>query len=729
MKSENVKTGYKRRILIFIVTTSFIVFMFPKGESLDFQVSEGAIWTREDLIATISFPILKDAAVYEKELQDAERSVFPVFVKKNFSITDSINSFKKKLIEILDESIKVEASDFINPTFLSPKSFTTLVSIHREKKIFRKGNISVDNLIDYLNPILLKLNQKGILNVTRNEIKKDTIALRIGNIDIITSAKDFLFYDDAYEIANNSISNLELKDEYKEILKEFVNKFLIPNIIFDQEATRLEIEQARNSVPRYSGIVNENERIVAKHDRITKQIKLKIDSYKEAKNFDITIWENVLQFIGKFLHISALISILGIYLYLFRKKIFYDNSKLLLIALFYMFVSFITFLINSAPIKAPIQYLIFIPVVSMILTITFDSRVGFYSTAILTMIVGALRGNDYNFMIINFVAGALSVYTVRDIRNRTQIFRSFIFIFIGYLTTILAFGFERFAKAETILIELAFASSNAIVSPALTYGLLIFIEKIFKITTELTLVELTNYERPLLRELASKSPGTFTHTLTVSLLSESAAEKVEGNSLLAKVGALYHDIGKTIYPSAFIENQIKGENIHDNLKPEESVKIILKHIDEGIELAKLNKLPPEIIDFIPMHHGTSVLSYFYEKAKVLYGENNVNINDYRYKGPKPNSKETAIVMLADGCESAVRSISEPTEEKIKNVVNNIFNSKLEDHQLDEAPLNFSDINKIKETFLTILITQNHKRIKYPKQDEIEKGIIPEKEVK
>jgi putative nucleotidyltransferase with HDIG domain len=723
MKIEQTKKGIKRKIFIFIITTMFIVFMFPRGESLDFQVSEGTIWTQDDLIAPFSFPILKDAAVYEKELLEAEQSVFPVYLRKNFSISDSLNNFKRKLIEILDENSKIETNDFINPTFFSPTSFTTLIKLYKETKFSNRKNLTVESLLDFSTPVIINLHRRGILNTNRSDLKKDTIALRTGNVDVITSVNDFLCLDEAQNQAMMFVSELQIKEELKQILREYSVRFLIPNIILDEAATQLEIEQARNSVSRYSGIVTENERIVAKHDRITKQVKLKIESYKEAKSEDITFGENILQIFGKFLHIGSLISILSIYLFLFRKKIFFDTRKLILIASLYMLVAFITFLINSAPIKAPIQYLIFIPVVSMILTITFDSRVGFYSTAILTMIVGALRGNDYTFMMTNFVAGALSVYTVRDIKNRTQIFRSFIFIFVGYFTTILAFGLERFATAESILIELAFASSNALISPALTYGLLIFIERIFKITTELTLLELSNYERPLLRDLATKSPGTFNHTLTVSLISESAAEKIGGNVLLARVGALYHDIGKTVYPIAFIENQISGENIHDKLTPEDSVKIILKHIDEGINLAKANKLPPEIIDFIPMHHGTSVLSYFYDKAKRLYGEENVDINKFRYKGPKPNSKETAIVMLADSCESAVRSIVEPTEEKIKNVINNIINAKLQDNQLDETPLNFSDINKIKETFLNILISQHHKRIKYPKQDEIEKGII------
>lgn len=722
MKTDPTKKGIKRKILIFTITTLFIVLMFPKGESLDIQVSEGTIWTQEDLIAPFSFPILKDAEIYEREIKDAEKSIFPVYTRKNFSITDSLNNFNKKLIEILDENLKREVNDYVNPTFFSPQSFSTLLSIHREKRNYSRDKTSIEKLLENANPIIFQLHKKGILNSNLKDKIRDTIAVRVGNIDIINSVKEFLFYDEAKNVASVIINQLSLKEDYKKILEEYTHRFVIPNIIFDENATLLEIEQAKNSVPRYSGIVNENERIVAKHDRITKQVKLKIESYKEAKSEDITFLESILQIIGKFLHIGSFIVILGIYLYLFRKKIFFDTSKLMLIALLYMFVAFITFLINSAPIKAPIQYLIFIPVVSMILTITFDSRVGFYSTVILTMIVGALRGNDYTFMATNFVAGALSVYTVRDIKNRTQIFRSFIFIFIGYFTTIVAFGLERFATVQSILLEVAFASSNALVSPALTYGLLIFIERIFKITTELTLLELSNYERPLLRELATKSPGTFSHTLTVSLIAESAAEKIEGNSLLARVGALYHDVGKTIYPNAFIENQIKGENVHDTLKPEESVKMILRHIDEGIELAKVNKLPQEIIDFIPMHHGTSVISYFYDKAKKLYGEENINIEDYRYKGPKPNSKETAIVMLADSCESAVRSITEPNEEKIKNVVTNIINSKLEDHQLDEAPITLSDVIKIQETFLNILITQNHKRIKYPKQDEIEKGL-------
>jgi len=376
-------------------------------------------------------------------------------------------------------------------------------------------------------------------------------------------------------------------------------------------------------------------------------------------------------------------------------------------------------------VQAPMQYLIFIPAASMLITIMFDSRIGFYSTVILTLIAGALRGNDYTFMAMNLIAGGIAVYSVRDIKNRSQIFRSFLFILLGYLLAIMAFGLERFAPWSNMLVESAFAASNALVSPALTYGLLIFFERLFKITTDLTLLELSNFDRPLLKELARKAPGTFNHSMTMGTIAEAAAEKIGANPLLARVGAYYHDVGKTITPQNFVENQLNNQNVHENLTPEESVNLIVRHVNEGITLAKDHDLPKEIIDFIPMHHGRMIMAYFYERAKNIYGEEKVNADDYRYPGPKPNTKETAIVMLADGCESAVRSIESPDPAKVENIIKNIFKGRISDGQLDDAPITFQDISKMREEFLNILLGQHHKRIKYPKQDETEKGIEQE----
>ena len=722
------QTGIKRKIIIGLITVILIVMMFPKGESIESEVTEGAIWTNDDLIASFSFPIIKEKQTYENEVRDAEKSVFPVFNKIVVLNSDSLKSFAAYIVSVIDENINAQTDNYLNPTFLSSKSFTQFLNL---RKLHKNSKSRKDDLLDKIfnstGSIVDAVSRHGILNIASSSNLRDSLAIRIGNIDKIEPTSKFYYFDQAKNEVKNKIQELNYSDELKAAITEFTIHFVYPNLVYNEEATSLEAEQAKNNVPKYAGIVNENERIIAKHDRITKQVKLKIESYKEAKGEAIGSEGIVLQLIGKFLHILFFITILAIYLYLFRKKIFYDNTKIVLISIIVIFISFVTYLVNHIAIKAPIQYLIFVPAASMIFTIVFDSRVGFYLTVILSLIVGALRGNDYTFMAMNFIAGGLSVYTVRDIKNRSQIFRSFIFILIGYTASILAFGLERFAPAESMLIELAFAATNALISPVLTYGLLIFFERLFNITTDLTLLELSNFDRPLLRELARKAPGTFNHSMTMGTIAEAAAEKIGANALLARVGAYYHDIGKINDPQGFVENQMNSQNRHENLPPEESVHLILKHVNDGIELARHHKLPQELIDFIPMHHGTTVSKFFYEKAKTLYGEDKINIDDFKYPGPKPNTKETAIVMLADGCESAVRSIADPDTIKVENMINNIFNSRLKEAQLDESPITFSDLSKMKEAFISILISQHHRRIKYPKQDDAEKGISTDKD--
>ena len=234
------------------------------------------------------------------------------------------------------------------------------------------------------------------------------------------------------------------------------------------------------------------------------------------------------------------------------------------------------------------------------------------------------------------------------------------------------------------------------------------------------MVELSNLDRPLLKDLARRAPGTFSHSMTMGTLAEAAAESIGANPLLARVGAYYHDIGKTIMPQNFVENQLNNINVHENLSPEESVSLIVRHVKEGITLAEEYKLPKEIIDFIPMHHGTAVIYYFFDKAKKMYGEDKVDINNYRYPGPKPCTKETVIVMLADSCESAVRSIEDSDPAKVENVINNLVQERIEGDQLDNAPITLNDLTKIKESFVGILVGQQHRRIRYPKQEELEK---------
>lgn len=724
-KTEKNKYGMQVKILIGLITVIFIVFMFPRGESLESELTVGSIWTHEDLIAPFSFPIEKDPKVYQQELRDAEKSVYPVFLKNGnaeIRAEDSLRTYNDYLTRIIEERVRVDSLQAENPTFLSDASLTTLTNLRKHLRTGPEERlISLKTFLSTCSVLLNGLYRREIISIPEKISRKDSIAVRTGNFDRIEPASRFLTNQQAEDSIDSQISRGGFSPEISAALLEYSSHFIFSTLNYNQKKTDEEIAQAKSNVSKYSGIVNENERIVAKHDRITHDIKLKIDSYKAAKGDKLGYDSDLLQMLGKFLHIGFLLTLLSIYLYLFRKKIFYDNRKILLLAINFIFLSFITFLMDKISVNAPIQFFIFIPAASMLLTIIFDSRVGFYTTVILALITGGIRGNDYTFAAMNLFAGALSVYTVRDIKNRSQIFRSFLFILLGYVIAISAFGLERFASAENILIEYAFAGTNALISPVLTYGLLIFFEKFFRITTDLTLLELSNFDRPLLKELARKAPGTFNHSMTMGTLAEAAAEKIGANPLLARVGAYYHDIGKTISPQNFVENQLNSQNLHENLSPEESVSLIKKHVLEGINLAKENDIPQEIIDFIPMHHGTTTMSFFYEKAKKLYGDEKVNIEDYRYPGPKPNSKETAIIMLADGCESAVRSIEDADPVKVGNLIDKIIASRVNENQLDESPITFRDINNIKESFTSILLGQHHRRIRYPKQDEMEKG--------
>jgi cyclic-di-AMP phosphodiesterase PgpH len=720
---KRLNTSLRIKFTILFVTVILIVFMMPRGGALESDAIVGNVWMQDDLIADFSYPVLKNSMKYKQEVEDEKKSILPVYVYNEDALRhslDSVNSYLDNLPAMLQHITPNSSAEENNPTFLSAKAFFQLKDMYLKNS--GKSFVS-DALVLLRKDAGEKIKDfytKGILGDAPGDYQGGNITIRKKNVDISESSANFFKLTDVIESVSRNAHSATY-DGRESLVDEFAVHFLHPNICYDQALTKEELDYSIKKVSKYAGIVTENEKIIGKHDRINPENKLKIDSYRIAKG-DSLGWEGyTLQFIGRFLHIFLLVVLFSIYLFLFRKRIYNENKKLLIFAIILLWTGFITYLQNSFEGSDAVRFLIFIPAASMLITIMFDSRVGFYATVVFSLICGALHGNDYAFVVMNVVAGALSAYSVRDIKNRNQIFRSFLFILIAYIIAVLAFGMESMTPWKKMFIEMAFASTNALVSPVLTYGLLVFFERIFTVTTDLTFIELCNFDRPLLRELAKKAPGSFNHSMTLGTLAESAATSINANPLLARAGAYYHDVGKLTSPKYFVENQLDSTNVHDGMIPEESVKAIKEHVFKGKALAKEYKLPNEIIDFIPMHHGTTVMNFFYEKAKRLYGEDQIDIRNYRYPGPKPNTKETAIVMLADSCESAVRSIKNPDADKVENVINNLFNARIEDGQLDESPLTLGDIITIKETFHEILLGQYHKRIQYPHQDELEKA--------
>jgi len=713
MKSKKKKIDYNNLIRIGVVIATIIVvsLFFPRSETIEREIKVGDVWTSKDLIAQFSFPILKYPEEYERELLEAEKSVLPIF-----EFNDTIQLFCYTSLRNYLEKTK---NDFrlISTTPLVTDSILKFYSIELDTSKFKSllSNLRQDyfNSIDLILKNLIKyIYDIGYLNISKDEIERDSIFIRVKNEEKKFDKDNFLDSKDIEKIILESLERFENLKEIKiPLIKKFTNQYILPNIIYSEEETQLAIQQARYKVSKNIGIVLENERIVAKHQKITEDIKRKIDSYRKIKFEKGERFSSILQFIGKFLHNTAIILLLGIYIYLFRKKIYNNTSKILIISIILILISFFAFVTSRIEIDLPVEYLILIPTASMLIAIIFDSRLGFYATIVISLIIGGIRGNDYTITTANIVAGALAVYSVRDIKNRAQIFRSLIFILSGYIITIIAFGLERYSSLIDMGNEAIFAFVNSTISPVLTYGLLIFFERIFKVTTDLTLVELADFNHPLLQELKSKASGTFHHSVNMSILSESAAKVIGANTILTKVGALYHDVGKIVEPNYFIENLRDEKSEHEDLDPEQSAQIILNHVEEGIELARKYNLPEEVIDFIPMHHGTTHVQYFLSVAKQLGKK--IDEDKFRYPGPKPQSKETGIVMLADAVESMSRNLDVVNQDILNQMIDEVIHKRFFEGQLDESNLTLKDLNLIKQSFIETLLGIYHQRIEYP----------------
>jgi len=685
------KDNFAVKIAIVLATIALIALMFPLGEAIEYEYTVGSIWVEKDLIAPFSFPIYKDDRQYEREKREAAANVFPVFERR------------VRLVAAQRESL--------------------IAAVERFQRIGETRPLWQlrDQLVKLFDDIMLS----GI--VDRADIRQEnkSLAIRTGTEEVIQSAGSVHDMTSALEMCSRRLESLSERlpgargDKHKKIetMLEMFRRTLTPNLIYSELETEKLRQVAMDNVPRTVGFVQENERIIGKHERITEEVKLKLDSLRRARAERGAEHTHAWQYVGTVLHVALVTLLYGIYLFLFRKKIFHDNRKIALIAILLVLECFFAFLTLEIEVRAPIQYLIVVPAASMLLTIMFDSRVAFYGTVTMAFLVAGIRGNDYTVALACLVAGALSVYTVRDIKHRTQIFRSLAFIFTGYACVILAVGLERYAEIRTIISELTFAFANAVFSPVLTYGLLIFFERAFRVTTDLTLLELADLNSPLLRQLSEKAPGTFHHSVTLGNLAAAAAEAIGANAILARVGAYYHDIGKLLKPQYFVENQ-KGKSRHQRLRPRMSALIIASHVKEGIELGRKYGLPEVVLDFIPQHHGTTRISFFYDKALKEAVERNdpkeeIREEDYRYPGPKPQTKEAGIVMLADTVEATARAMEDPAPQKLESMIDSSIKNRFVEGQLDECELTLRDLSNIKHAFVKILVGIYHARIKYP----------------
>lgn len=501
-----------------------------------------------------------------------------------------------------------------------------------------------------------------------------------------------------------------------EIIRMLGENYIRPNLIYDQEATekaraeaRRQVEPVQKTIKTGEIIVREGERVTAEQISILEQLGM-----QRPKNYPVTM-AGLIAFL-------IITTVLGLK---FIKKYYndiYKNERLLfLIGLIIVMVLLIArFLmaikIGDRPeINFLTGYLAPVAACSMLIAILLDGRLAYFITMIMALYVGLLSdGNQLYYAIVAFVGGTVGVYRVSKFSQNSDLAKSGLYIASVNIVTILTLSMlDNSTNMHMALIGAATGAINGILSAILMIGALPYLETAFSITSMMKLLELSNPNNPLLKQLLLDAPGTYHHSLMVGNLAEATAEYIGANPLLVRVGAYFHDIGKMKRPEYYVENQRGGENPHEKIAPALSALIITSHIREGVEMAKAEHLPPDIIDFITQHHGTSLTKYFYDQAMQEDGEDNINEENYRYEGPRPQTKEVALVMLADSVEAAVRSLPEPKLDKINEMVHNIIKGKLNDGQLDKCDLTFKDLDVIAEKFCEILEGIYHKRIEYP----------------
>jgi len=739
-ENKNVRRGIYLRWLIFFVFLASIVVSIPQGNYKQVaNYTVGQPWRSDDLTAPFTFALNKTQQEIEQEVEKVREQTSPIFhIKDNaeFIILNRLDSVQNELEPVLEayatwqvakqnsesesfnDSLRFVQQLSQSPVQLDQKSWDLLYSSYYQN-VYQQNNESqfvLNALIKRLKVIAESLLEEGIVNVSKSEVAAGEITVRnleestertinISNVRDMQEALEYTQFRLSRFFNNESVS----------IGLQVFRQALIPNYLYNIEATQTKIQEAIDSISETKGAIAQEQMIIRRGDIVTPEKANILESLAEARAQNASNMERWLRYSGVSLVAVVIAFTFFMYLFLYRRNIVNSTSNFLLIFLMLGIV------IISAPFIFNIDgispYIIPIAIAPIVLTIIFDSRVGIMASYLLAIIVSFIIGSSFEFTVATVAACSLGVFSVRDIKNRAQFFFTTPgIVFIAYLIVISGFALASYQNWNELASDVLMAGISSVFI-LFTYPIILLFEKIFGITTDFTLLELSDTNRPLLKKLMNKAPGTFHHSLQVANLAEAAASAIGANSLLCRVGSLYHDIGKMDKPEYFVENQ-GNSNEHENLKPRMSAIVIKAHISEGVKMAREHNLPEVLIDFIKTHHGTSVIRYFYEKAKEdpqLKSE--IQKEDFRYDGPLPFTKETGIVLLADGIEAASRAMKDPTYHKLQNLVNRMVDERVNEGQLSNCPLTFRHLQVIKESFLTILAGVYHSRVEYPEDSD------------
>ncbi len=674
------------RYLYFLVFAFIVFFSIPKEGKFKYEFNKNDYWKHEDLIAPFSYGVKKS----EQEIEDEKAAIKESF-KPYFRIKPGVSTQVLKSIDREAEKLLLTSSAGKSPVPVKELK-NRIVSLVRG--IYAAGLVdwpeTFSSGIEPETIIILDENQAATEKNTTHLIKSAELP---GKVQLLIEQDSLL--TDRVDITT-LISLLE------------------SNLYYDRELSGARMKSLLEGISGTIAVVDEGDKIISKGVRINGEKYRALESLRNEYENRFQS-DNHYNYAGYFLLVIMLILGFGIYIFQFYPKIFYSTTRLLMVL-----VTTLLFIVLSAYISRATSFNLYVVpfcIVPIIILSFFESRIAFISHLFTILVVSTFAPNNFEFLFIQTLAGLAVILGISRVKFLSQFFIAVLLVSFVYYFGYLALQLNHTISLREINYLDLLWFSGCFLLTLLAYPLIYAYEKIFGLLSDITLIELSDINKKLLRDLSMKAPGTFQHSIQVGNLSEVVLNNIGGNALLARVSCLYHDIGKMYAPELFTENQ-NGYSPHGDLDEMESAKRIIRHIPEGVKMAKAANLPQEVIDFITMHQGTTRTEYFYRTYINNHPEEKIDDSVFRYPGPRPKTKETAVVMIADSVEAAARSLKQPNPENIGLLVDNLVDAKMKDNQFDEADISIKDILKTKEILVKTLLTMHHSRIEYHKEKKI-----------
>lgn len=665
------------KVLIFIVTVSIISYFQPRDSKFNYQYDIDKPWHYGQLMATFDFPIYKSDHLVQKE-QDSILAHFHPYYQQDTNVKEEV--IKK---------LRTDYQTHLHNIMPSQSYLTHLIQSLEE--VYNIGILATDEQVQ------LKKDSINSIMIVQN---------KVANQHHIT---ELLSVKDAY----TRLLNKDTLRYRSDILQQCnLNEYLYPNLIFDEARTESAKEEVLETYPWANGMVQSGQRIIDRGEIVTEEVFNILESLKkESIKQNSSIGQKHFVLVGQVLIVAIYILCFFIFMELFRKKYYARKRNILLVfALITLYCVTTGIMVSRNFLNVNILPYAMLPI---IIRVFLDSRTAFMAHVTTILICSISLRYPHEFILLQLAAGMVAIYSLRELSQRSQLFRTAFIILLTY--SLVYFAYELATESDLNKLNwgmyIYFCINSTLI--LFTYPLLFMLEKTFGFTSDVTLVELSNINNPLLRQMSETVPGTFQHSMQVANLAAEVANHIGAKSQLVRTAALYHDIGKMEHPAFFTENQSGGINPHKRLKYEQSAKVVINHVIDGLKLAEKHNLPKVIKDFICTHHGKGVTKYFYISWKNEHPNEEIEEDLFTYPGPNPFTKEHAILMMADAVEAASRSLSEYTEESISNLVDKIIDTQVSDEFFKECPITFLDIATAKAVFKEKLKIIYHTRISYP----------------